>query len=68
MQPKYLLCAAKRGKSTHNEICDFYAHMVLTHEHRFVRCFCRYSGNITMQYFLDNEKEHEKIEDKGEKR
>ena len=34
-------------KSAHNEIRDFYAHMALTHERRFERCFCRYSGNIT---------------------
>ena len=27
----------------HNEIRDFYAHMPLTHERRFARCFCRYS-------------------------
>ena len=33
-------------KSAHNEIRDFYAHMALTHERRFARCFCRYSGNI----------------------
>ena len=34
-------------KSAHNEIRDFYAHMALTHERRFARCFCRDSGNIT---------------------
>ena len=35
-----------KDKSAHNEIRDFYAHMALTHERRFARCFCRYSGNI----------------------
>ena len=35
-----------RDKSAHNVIRDFYAHMSLTHERRFVRCFCRDSGNI----------------------
>ena len=35
-----------QDKSAHNEIRDFYAHMALTHERRFARCFCRYSGNI----------------------
>ena len=33
-------------KSTHHEIRDFYAHMALTYERHFARCFCRYSGNI----------------------
>ena len=37
-----------RDKSAHNEIRDFYAHMVLTYERRFARCFCR--------YFLHNQK------------
>ena len=41
-------------KSAENEIRDFYAHMALTHERRFARCFCRYSGNIAMRYFLHN--------------
>ena len=36
----------------HNEIRDFYAHMALTHERRFARCFCRDSGNIAQRYFL----------------
>ena len=40
----------------HNEIRDFYAHMALTHERHFARCFCRYSGNIAMRYFLHNKK------------
>ncbi len=40
----------------HNEIRDFYAHMPLTHERRFARCFCRDSGNIAQQYFSDNKK------------
>ncbi len=35
-----------KDKSAHNEIRDFYAHMALTYERRFARCFCRYSGNI----------------------
>ena len=34
-------------KSAHNEIRDFYAHMALTYERHFERCFCRYFGNIT---------------------
>ena len=33
-----------KDKSAHNEIRDFYAHMALTHERHFARCFCRYSG------------------------
>ena len=43
-------------KSAHNEIRDFYAHMALTYERRFERCFCRYSGNIAIRYFLYNKK------------
>ena len=35
-----------QDKSAHNEIRDFYAHMALTHESRFARYFCHYSGNI----------------------
>ena len=45
-----------QDKSAHNEIRDFYAHMALTHERRFARCFCRDSGNITWRYFLYNKK------------
>jgi len=45
-----------QDKSAHNEIRDLYAHMALTHERRFARCFCRYSGNITWRYFLYNKK------------
>ena len=41
-----------KDKSAHNEISDFYAHMALTYERHFARCFCRYSGNIAMRYFL----------------
>ena len=41
-------------KSAHNEIRDFYAHMALTYERHFARCFCRYSGNIAMRYFRHN--------------
>ena len=41
-------------KSAHNEIRDFYAHMALSYERHFARCFCRYSGNIAMRYFLSN--------------
>ena len=37
-----VLCAW--DKSAHTEIRDFYAHMALTHERHFARCFCRYSG------------------------
>ena len=36
----------------HNEICDFYAHMARMDERRFVRYFCRDSGNIAQRYFL----------------
>ena len=36
----------KKDKSMHNEIRAFYAHMALTHECRFVRCFCLDSENI----------------------
>ena len=36
----------KKDKSMHNEIRAFYAHMALTHERRFVRCFCLDSENI----------------------
>ena len=44
-------------KSAHSEIRDFYAHMALTHERHFARCFCRYSGNIAQRYFRHNKKE-----------
>ena len=50
------IAAPKIGKSAHNEIRDFYAHMVLTYERRFVRCFCRYAGNIAQRYFLHNKR------------
>ena len=46
MHPK--VCWQKtcaKDKSAHNEIWDFYAHMALTHERRFARCFCRDAGN-----------------------
>ena len=43
-------------KSAHNETCDFYAHMALMNEHRFVWYFCRYSENIAQRYFLHNKK------------
>lgn len=36
----------KKDKSAHNEIGDFYAHMALAHERRFIRCFCLDSENI----------------------
>ena len=39
-----------QDKSAHNEIRDFYAHMALTYERHFARCFCR--------YFLHNKKKH----------
>ena len=45
-----------QDKSAHNEIRDFYAHMALTHERHFARCFCRDSVNIAMRYFLRNNK------------
>ena len=45
-----------QDKSAHNEIRDFYAHMALTHERHFARCFCRDSGNIAMRYFRNNKK------------
>ena len=38
--------APKMDKRAHNEIRDFYAHMVLTYERHFAMRFCRYSGNI----------------------
>ena len=44
-------------KSAHSEIRDFYAHMALTRERHFARCFCRYSGNIAQRYFRHNKKE-----------
>ena len=34
-----------KDKSVQSETCDFYAHMALTYERHFARCFCRYSGN-----------------------
>ena len=45
-----------KDKSAHNEIRDFYTHMALTHERHFARYFCRYSGNIAMRYFRNNNK------------
>ena len=42
------------GQNVHNETCDFYAHMALTYERHFAKCFCRYFGNITQRYFLHN--------------
>mgnify|MGYP001728092810 FL=1 len=36
----------------HNEIRDSYAHMALNYARRFVRRFCRDSGNIAQRYFL----------------
>ncbi len=39
-------CDRLKDKSALNETCDFYAHMALTHERHFARCFCRDSGNI----------------------
>ena len=32
------------------------ADCALTDERRFVRCFCRYAGNIAMRYFRNNKK------------
>ena len=43
-----------KDKSVQSETCDFYAHMALTYERHFARCFCRYFGNITQRYFLYN--------------
>ena len=43
-------------KSAHNEIRDFYAHMALTHERHFARCFCRYSENIASDISMHNKK------------
>ena len=37
-------------KSAHNETCDFYAHMALMNEQRFVWYFCRYSENIAQRF------------------
>ena len=39
-------CFFASDKSVLNDIRDFYAHMALTNERSFVRCFCRDSGNI----------------------
>lgn len=36
----------KKDKSAHSEIRAFYAHRALTHERRFIRCFCLDSENI----------------------
>ena len=52
---KYI-AAPKMDKSAHNEIRDFYAHMAITYERRFVRCFYRYAGNIAQRYFLHNKR------------
>ena len=46
----------KSDKRVHNETCDFYADLSLTHERRPVRCFCRDSGNIAQRYFPHNKK------------
>ena len=40
------------NKSAHNETCDFYAHMALMNEHRFVWYFCRDSENSAQRYSL----------------
>ena len=37
----------------HNETCDFYAHMSLTHERRFAGCFCRYSENGAVAQLME---------------
>ena len=44
---------SNEDKRAQNGTCDSFAHM---HGRRFARCFCRYSGNIAMQYFLHNKK------------
>ena len=67
----YFAITYNKDKSAHNEIRDFYAHMALTDERRFVRCFCRYLGNIAMRSFLDNKISRNvqfraKLENKGE--